>query len=116
MRRVLTIFMIVAVALLVAPISPAMAQDFQEQQEQQATDSILYFPYGDGGTYSCTGGPPFVSDSAGTGNCSIEEIGAPIGLVCDIPTTLTFVHEGHEWVSDASLCYYSDPYYYYYYW
>jgi hypothetical protein len=98
MRRILMALMIATVALLVVIISPAMAQ------EEQAADSIVYFPYGNGGTYSCTGGSPFVFDSAGTGNCSIEQIGAPIGLVCDIPTNLTFVHEGHEWVSDASLC------------
>ena len=109
MRRILMALMIAAVALVVVPISPAMAQDFQEEQ---AAESIVYFPYGNGGTYSCTGGPPFVSDSAGTGNCSIEQIGAPTGLTCDIPTNLTFVHEGHEWVSDASLCYYSDLSYY----
>ena len=98
MRRILMVLVIAAVALLVVPIPPVMAQDFQE------ADSIVYFPYGNGGTYSCTGGPPFVFDSAGTGNCSIEQIGAPIGLVCDVRTTLIFVHEGHEWVSDASLC------------
>ena len=100
MRRILMALMIATVALLVVIISPAMAQE----EQQQAEDSIVYFPYGNGGTYSCTGGSPFVSDSAGTGNCSIEQIGAPSGLECDIPTTLTFRHEGHEWVSDASLC------------
>ena len=98
MRRILMALMIATVALLVIIISPAMAQEEQE-------DSIVYFPYGNGGSYSCTGGSPFVFDSAGTGNCAIEQIGAPNGLVCDIPSNLTFVHEGHEWVSDASLCY-----------
>ena len=76
MRRILMALMIATVALLVVIISPAMAQE----EQQQAEDSIVYFPYGNVGTYSCTGGSPFVSDSAGTGNCSIEQIGAPSGL------------------------------------
>ena len=84
-------------AMVVAPILPATA-------EAQEADSIVYFPYGNGVTYSCTGGPPFVFDSAGTGNCSIEQIGSPAGLVCDVPTTITFVHQGHQWVADTRLC------------
>ncbi len=98
MRRIPLVLMIAAVVLLMFAASPAGAADLQE------AESTVYFPYGNGGTYSCTGGPPFVFDSAGTGNCSIEQIGGPAGLVCDVPTTLTFVHHGYEWVSEASLC------------
>ena len=97
MRRILLVLM-VAVAMLVALPLPAMAQE-------ETADSIVYFPYGNGATYSCMGGAPFVFDSAGTGNCTVQQIGAlPAGLVCDIPTTITFVHEGHQWVADSSLC------------
>ncbi len=97
MRRIKLVLALAAatMAMLVASIPPATASP---------EDSIVFFPLGNGATYSCAGDPPFVFDPAGTGNCSIEQIGAPIGLVCDVSTTLTFVHEGHEWVSDASLC------------
>ncbi len=101
MRRIKKLVMVVAaftVAMLIAPILPEAAQ-------AQEADSIVYFPYGNGATYSCTGGAPYVFDSAGTGNCSVEQIGAlPAGLVCDVTTTLTFVHQGHQWVADAMLC------------
>jgi hypothetical protein len=101
MRRRLLFLVIAAAAMVVAPALPAMAQESQEE----AADSIVYFPYGNGATYSCEGGAPFVFDSAGTGNCAVQQIGAlPPGLVCDIPTTITFVHQGYQWVADARLC------------
>jgi len=99
MKRIKLVMAVAAVAVvtLVATTLPATA-------EAQA-DSVVYFPYGYGATYSCVGGAPFVFDPGGTGNCSVQQIGAlPAGLVCEIPTTLTFVHEGHQWVADASLC------------
>ncbi len=86
----------VAVLMLVAPILPAKAQE-------EANSTVL-FPYGNGATYSCTGGPPFVFDSVGTGNCSIEQIGRLTSPLCEIPTTMTFVHHEHQWVADARLC------------
>ena len=70
-------------------------------------NSIVYFPFGNGATYSCSGGPPFVSNGSdgSPGNCAIEQIGAPpVGLVCDISTTITFVHETHQATLDARLC------------
>jgi len=100
MKRIKLVMAVAAVAVvtLVATTLPATA-------EAQEADSVVYFPYGYGATYSCVGGTPFVFDPGGTGNCSVQQIGAlPAGLVCEIPTTLTFVHEGHQWVADASLC------------
>ena len=83
---------------LVAPILPAWAES--------TTDSIVFFPAGNGATYSCTDGPPFVDNGhdASAGNCSLEHIGAPAGFECDVPTTITFVHDMHEEVLDARLC------------
>ncbi len=86
-------------AMLIAPGLPAMAQPPE--------GSIVSFPVrlGNGATYSCTGGAPFVVDEDNsTGNCSIEQIGAPAGLLCDIPTTLTFVHDKHQFAADANVC------------
>ncbi len=100
MRRIKTLVTVVAaftVVMLVALILPATA-------EAQEADSIVYFPYGNGATYSCTGGPPFIFDSAGTGNCTVQQIGSPAGLLCEVPTTITFVLHGRRWVADASLC------------
>ena len=88
----------VTVAMLLASTLPAMAAS--------QADSIVFFPVpgGNGGTYSCSGGSPFVFDPKSTGNCAIQQIGPPSGLVCDVPTTITFVHDMHEFVADASLC------------
>ena len=100
MRRIKLVMVVAAVTVVVllASTLPAMAAS-------QAADSIVFFPYGNGATYSCTGGPPFVFDAAGTGNCTVQQIGAlPAGIVCEIPTTITFMHQGHQWVADASLC------------
>jgi hypothetical protein len=72
---------------------------------QEAADSIVFFPYGNGAIYSCTGGPPFVFDSTGSGNCSVEHLGRGLTApLCEVPTTITFVHQGHQWVADAKLC------------
>jgi hypothetical protein len=95
-----------AVLLAAAFAPPAIAQS-------PAADPVVYFPLGNGATYSCAGGPPFVVDdhhrhhSGGSspGNCAIEQIGPPpVGLVCDIPTTITFTHEMHPWTTDVWLC------------
>jgi hypothetical protein len=90
----------VTVAMLVASIPPALATSPE--------NSVVFFPasLGNGASYSCTGGPPFVSngDDSTRGNCSVEQIGAPAGLICDVPTTITFVHDMHQFVADGSLC------------
>ncbi len=102
MRRIKKLAVEIAVVtgiMLVAPILPAVAQEPQE-----AADSTVFFPYGNGATYSCTGGPPFVFDPAGTGNCTVQQIGRLTGPLCEIPTTITFVHQGHQWIADAKLC------------
>ena len=93
---------VAAVLLTTAFALPAIAQS--------PADSTVYFPLGNGATYSCAGGPPFVVDddhhSGGSpGNCAIQQIGPPpVGLVCDMPTTITFAHEMHPWTTDAWLC------------
>ena len=90
----------VTLAMLVASIPPALAASPE--------DSIVFFPVplGNGATYSCAGGPPFVSngDDSASGNCSVEQIGPPADLVCDVPTTIKFVHDMHSFVADASIC------------
>ena len=98
-KKLAVVVVTVAVATLVTPIPPAMAQETQE-----LADATVFFPYGNGATYSCTGGPPFVFDSAGTGNCTVQQIGRLTGPLCETPTTVTFVHQGHQWVADARLC------------
>src|SRR5215207_11491235 len=101
MRRTKKLVVAVAAFTVATLVSSALPKT----AEAQEANSIVYFPYGNGATYSCMGGAPFVFDSAGTGNCTVQQIGAlPAGLVCDIPTTITFVHEGHQWVADSSLC------------
>ena len=101
MKRTRVLFTVatVAVAMLVAPTPPAVAE--------ASEDSIVFFPValGNGGTYSCAGGPPFVVDEDdSTGNCSIQQVGAPADLVCDVPAAITFVHDMHQFVADATLC------------
>ncbi|MDQ3834205.1 MAG: hypothetical protein M3315_11365 [Actinomycetota bacterium] len=89
----------IAVAMLTAPSLPAVAETSE--------DSVVFFPVplGNGATYSCAGGPPFVVDEDdSTGNCSVQQVGAPAELICDVPTTITFVHDMHQFVADASLC------------
>ena len=101
MRRIKLVMVVAAVTVVVllASTLPAMAAS-------QAADSIVFFPYGNGATYSCTGGPPFVFDAAGTGNCSVEQIGRGLtDPLCEVPTTITFVHQGNKWVGEARLCY-----------
>lgn len=101
MRRIKLVFTVAAVtvAMLLTSIPPALAAS--------PADSIVFFPVtlGAGATYSCTGGPPFVSTSDDpTGNCTVLQIGKPADLVCDVPTTITFVHDMHQFVADGSLC------------
>jgi hypothetical protein len=97
MGRIKSVFAIaaVAVAMLVVSIAPAVA------------DPIVFFPVtlGNGATYSCTGGPPFVFNSDdSSGNCAVQQIGMPADLVCDVPATITFVHDMHEFVADGRSC------------
>ena len=100
-RRILFMVATAAVAVLTITIVPAMASAAPE-----AADSVIFLPAGNGATYSCTDGPPFVDNGhdASAGNCSLEHIGAPAGFECDVPTTITFVHDMHEEVLDARLC------------
>src|SRR4051812_36993289 len=100
-KRSRMLFMVgtVTVAMLIAPTLPAMAW--------ASEDPNVFFPVrlGNGATYSCTGGPPFVvNEDDSTGNCSVQQIGAPTDLICDSPSTITFVHDRHQFVADGSLC------------
>ncbi len=106
MRRIKSVFAVAAVAvtMLVASIPPAVAAS-------PAALILFAVPGGPGGTYSCTSGPPFVSKlDSPQENCTLYQTGAPTGLVCDIPTTVTFVPtvpevpEVGEYVANASLC------------
>ncbi len=88
MGRNKSVFVLAAVTLtmLVAYVSPAVAAP--------STDPLIYFavPGGPGGTYSCTSGPPFATElGSGQDNCTLSQTGAPADLVCDIPTTVTFM-------------------------
>ena len=98
MGRIKSVFAVavVAVAMLVVSVPSAVA-----------ADTVVFFPVtlGNGATYSCTGGPPFVFNSDdSSGNCAVQQIGMPADLVCDVPTTITFVHDMHEFVADGSSC------------
>ena len=73
------------VAMLLASTLPATAAP--------PANSLIYFPVpnGAGGTSSCSGGPPFVSELGSTeDNCTYYQSGAPPGLVCDTLTTVTY--------------------------
>ena len=99
-RRILFMIATFMVTMLTITVIPAMASS------QEAADSIVFFPAGNGATYSCAGGPPFVhnGDDVSMGNCSLEQLGAPPGSECDAPTDITFIHDMHEEVLDARLC------------
>jgi hypothetical protein len=94
--RMLFMTAAVTVAMLLALTLPAMA----------SADSLVFFPGGNGVTYSCTGGPPFVFDPApaSRGNCTVEQIGGPAGLVCDVPTPITILHEEAQFNAEGSRC------------
>ena len=100
-KRMLSVLSVAALiaAMVVVTALPAFAAS--------SANFMVYFPFGNGATYSCSGGPPFVSNDSDDlpGNCAIEQIGAPpVDLVCDVPTTITFVHEMHQATIDARLC------------
>ena len=104
--RILFMGVAITTAMLLASLQPAVAAS--------SADSLIYFavPGGLGGTYSCTSGPPFVSELGSTQeNCTLYQVGAPTGLVCDIPTTVTFVptlpevpEVVSEYLADGWLC------------
>ena len=100
-RRMLFMVATAAVTMLAIAIVPAIASAAPE-----AANSVVFFPAGNGATYSCTGGPPFVYNGhdLSAGNCSFEHVGAPAGFVCDVPTTITFVHDMHPEGQEARLC------------
>jgi len=100
MRRIKKLIVMLAAVtgiILLTPVLPAMAQE-------EAASSTVFFPYGNGATYSGVDGAPFVFDSAGTGNCTVQQIGRLIDPRCEVPTTITFIHQGNQWVADARLC------------
>ena len=87
------------IAILVASTLPAMATT--------PANSILFIPVavGNGATYSCTDGPPFVYDPASPSqNCHLQQVGLSPGLLCDVPTTLTFIYEGYQYPASAIVC------------
>lgn len=100
MKRNRVLFMAIAVmgGMIVAPILPAMATS--------SGNFLVLYPYGNGVTYLCTGGPPFVVDPhSSEGNCALEQIGAPPGdVICDAPAIIAFVHDMHKEVEDGMLC------------
>jgi hypothetical protein len=101
MRRIKLVLALAAitVAMLIAFIPPAVAE--------MPADTKVFFPVtlGNGATYSCTGGAPFVFNSDdSTGNCTVEQIGKPADLVCDVPTPITFVHDLHQFDANGNLC------------
>jgi len=90
------IIAVTAVTLLAT--FPAMAES--------PTHFTIFYPEGNGVTYSCTGGPPFVhhGHDATMGNCAVQGVGPPAGLICDVPTTVTVVHDMRQDVEDSRLC------------
>ena len=74
--------------------------------ESPPVNSIVFVPLGNGVTYSCTGGPPFIhyGHDASTGNCAVQHVLPPVGLVCDVPTSITIAHDMEQLVFDGSIC------------
>jgi hypothetical protein len=70
-----------------------------------ATTTVFY-PQGDGVTYSCTGGPPFVVDAhSAQANCALRQTGEPpSGLLCDVVVPITFVHDARSDMENGKLC------------
>jgi hypothetical protein len=104
MRRIVSVLVVAALmaATLGASTLPAMAAS--------PAGSVVFYPYGNGITYSCAGGPPFVvGPGSPEANCALWQIGPPpAGLVCDVPTAITFVHDMHQEVYEGKLCRGSD--------
>lgn len=100
MKRFRMLFMVsaVTVAMLLASTLPALATS--------PAGTTVFYPYGNGVTYSCTGGPPFVVDpKSSQANCATQQIGSPPpGAVCDVPTTITFMHDMRPDVENGKLC------------
>lgn len=105
--RILFMTTTFTLTILLAYTLPAMAAT--------PANSLIFFPvpHGPGGTYSCSSGPPFVSDTGSNSpqtNCTLQQSGAPSGLRCDTPTTVTFaptvpeVPGVGEYVADGRLC------------
>ncbi len=95
---------------------PAQSQEPSANEAGQAVsnageiapaNSIVFFPVQNGVTYFCTGGPPFIhhGHDASMGNCAVQHVGPPAGLVCDVPTTITIMHDMEQLVLDGRLCY-----------
>jgi hypothetical protein len=86
MRRARLLFMVAAFTMVIlsAYALPVLAAS--------PANTTVYYPYGNGITYSCNGGPPFVHGSDfSPGNCSLQQIGTPPpGLACNVPTDITF--------------------------
>ncbi len=89
------------------PSANEAGQAISNAGEIAPANSIVFFPVQNGVTYSCTGGPPFVhhGHDASMGNCAVQHVGPPAGLVCDVPTTITIMHDIEQLVVDGSLCY-----------
>jgi len=77
--------------------------------------SFIFFPVPDGagGTYYCSSGPPFVSDtdpSSPQANCTPYQSGEPSGFTCDTPTDVTFLptdaaaSPGSPYYAGGQLC------------
>ncbi len=101
MKRTRVLFMVliaVTAATLLTTTLPALAAS--------PAESTVFYPQGNGVTYSCTGGPPFIHSGhdASTGNCTVRHVGPPSGPACDVPTTITLVHDMHQNVEEGRLC------------
>ena len=97
--RVLFMVLIAVTATTLLATLPAMASS--------PANYTVFDPIGtNGATYACTGGPPFVfnGQDSTAGNCGVEHVGAPGGLLCNVPTTITLVHDGHQLADKAKLC------------
>jgi hypothetical protein len=100
-RVLFMVLLAVTAATLLTATLPALAAS-------PAESSTVFYPQGNGVTYSCTGGPPFIHSGhdASTGNCTVRHVGPPSGgpAACDVPTTITLVHDMHQNVEEGRLC------------
>ena len=88
---------------------------YQTSDQYGMAGSLIFFPVPDGagGTYYCSSGPPFVSDtdpSSPQANCTPYQSGEPSGFTCDTPTDVTFLptdaaaSPGSPYYAGGQLC------------
>jgi hypothetical protein len=112
-KRIRTLFVVAVLAAVLVLGSAVLAQAQQRTILFVPSQTVGPIVIGPGGiTAACTGGAPFtvlVDPSSGQvvgGNCDQAGVGAPTGLVCDDPATITvqFVESPDVFPLSAFVC------------